>query len=113
MPNFVPAAHRNYFIPDIEVHNNNNGVLRFKKYPKFGPILPSANLAKAVNVTKHEVPAYIPHAEPLAPLPRPPSPGHKRLLVSGAPNVKIGNVHTASTRRRKAKKSKKSRKHRR
>jgi hypothetical protein len=83
-------------------------------YEYVGPFFKaSPHLQKAVNLTKHEVPAYIPHAEPLAPLARPPSPGHKRLLVSGAPNIKIGAVHSASTRRRKAKKSKKSRKHRR
>lgn len=100
-----------YFTPNIEIQNK-NGVLGFKKYPKFGPVRPSENLAAAV---QHTQKAHNYARAPLPPVPslsRAPSPQRPHLSY-GATNVTIGAVHSASTRRRKTRKSKKSRKNRR
>jgi hypothetical protein len=114
MPNFNPLAHEDYFSPNIEVSNGNNGVLRFKKYPKFGPILPSKNLHAAVEHTARNT-LYARAPLPSVPsLSRAPSPQRPRLFTGAAP-VNIGSVSftgSATTRRRKGRKSKKSKKSR-
>ena len=116
MPSHNAIRHSDYFIPNINLYEGNNGTLRFKKYPKFGPILPSNNLRNAVQVTA-EPHNYASSPTPVPSVstpPRAPSPQRPRLF-SGAANVKIGAVGgSPSTRRRKSRKSKnkKSRKNR-
>lgn len=114
MPSHNAIRHSDYFIPNINVYEGNNGTLRFKKYPKFGPILPSNNLRNAVEVTAqpHNYASSPTPVPSVSTPPRAASPQRPRLF-SGAANVKIGAVGSPSTRRRKARKSKKTRKHRR
>jgi len=114
MPSHTAIQHSDYFSPNFEMYEGNNGTLRYKKYPKFGPILPSNNLHNAVQVTAqpHNYASSPTPVPSVSTPPRAPSPQHPRLF-SGAANIKIGAVGSASTRRRKNKKSKKSRKNRR
>ena len=114
MPSHSAIQHSDYFFPNFEMYEGNNGTLRYKKYPKFGPILPSNNLRNAVQVTAepHNYASSLTPVPSVSTPPRAPSPQRPRLF-SGA-KVNIGAVDSASTRRRKSRKNrnKKSRKNR-